>query len=261
MFFLDTEDFSITDGDNVLIYQATLTITNAVEGVDRLMATDDVGFTVRSNDQYTQLVITARNFFTQHFQLIEFLKTVSFNSTEQFDYSDRIVSLVVQEFPAVDTINPPSEPFLITVRIIGVNNRPVLLSTQIAEETLDNYIPNNPGFFPSHLINESDVFDIDRMSNMSQDIIGLAIVYADSEPLGSWERWTDDQGWAEFPSTIDECSPEFVRDDERIRFMPAPNVIRISGTASIDYHAWDGSSLTTCVDGVFDDQAGGTYIT
>ena len=244
---LNTSDFSISDDDNVFLFRATVTLENSgqlpLDVMDQLFAMSNDRFNVTGNNT-TRLVIDAiggRRYITTRQEFEEFLRTVQFTTDDQAPDVVRNFSLVVQEFPLGEA---PSRPAYVPIRVISVNDRPVLQSSQVSESTLDDYLSTNPGFIPSFLLSDSDVLDIDRRSSISNDSIGLVIVSTSQpESLGVWQYWSEEETrWIEFPVNVSNCIPFFVRPNERVRFMPRPNPAKEDGVATFEYRAWDGNS-------------------
>jgi hypothetical protein len=243
----NVSDFSVTDDDNIFLIQAIVTLENndllPVDVRDQLFAISNDRFNVTGNGT-SQLVIDAvggRRLITIQPEFVDFLKTVQFITNDQAPDIVRNLSLVVQEFPLGEA---PSSPAYVPIQVIPVNDRPVLQSSQVSGIPLDDYLSTNPGFAPSFLLSDSDVFDIDRRSSISSDFIGLAIVSTSQpESLGVWQYWSDkEMQWMEFPVDLSNCFPLFVRPNERVRFVPQPNPAKEDGVATFDYRAWDGSS-------------------
>lgn len=244
---LNTSDFSIDDDDNVFLIQATVTLENSdlfpPDVMDQLFAMSNDRFSITGNST-TQLMIDAtgdRRLITTRQEFVDFLKTVQFTTNDQAPDIVRNLSLGVQEFPLGEA---PSHPAYVPIRVVPVNDRPVLQSSQVSEIALDDYLSTNPGFTPSLLLFDSDVFDIDRRSSISNDFIGLAIVSTSQpESLGVWQYWSEEEmRWIEFPVDLFDCFPFFVRPNERVRFVPLPNQAKEDGVATFEYRAWDGSS-------------------
>ena len=244
---LNTSDFSIDDDDNVFLIQATVTLENnnllPPDVMDQLFAMSNDRFSV-TGSRTTQLVIDAiggRRLITTRPEFVDFLKTIQFITNDQAPDIVRNLSLVVQEFPLGEA---PSRPAYVPIRVIPVNDRPVLQSSQVSDTTLDDYLSTNPEFTPSFLLSDSDAFDIDRHSSISDDFVGLAIVSTSQpESLGVWQFWSEEEmRWIEFPVDLSDCFPLFVRPNERVRFVPQPNQAKEDGVATLEYRAWDGSS-------------------
>ena len=244
---LNVNDFSITDDDNIFLIQAVVTLENSdrlpVGVSDQLFAVSNDRFNVTGNGT-TRLVIDAiggRRLITTQEEFVDFLKTVQFTTNDQAPDIMRNISLVVQEFPLGEA---PSRPAYVPIQVVLMNDRPVLLSSQVSDIPLDDYLSTNPGFTPSFLLSDSDVFDIDRRSSISNDFIGLAIVSTSQpESLGVWQYWSEEEiRWMEFPVDLSDCFPLFVSPNERVRFVPQPNPAKEDGVATFDYRAWDGSS-------------------
>ena len=168
----------------------------------------------------------------------------------------RNLSLVVEEHPLGEA---PSRPAVVPIVIVPVNDRPILNSTQRSMASLDDYLPVNPGFYPSFLLVDTDVIDIDRSSPNSQDFIGLAITSAQpTSGTGIWQYWNGT--WNDFPA-VSDCSPLLVTPEERVRFVPLPSYTEMPGSlygsAVLGYRAWDGSSQELiCINGAADITSG-----
>ena len=250
---LNVSDFSITDDDNIFLIQAVVTLENSellpMDVRDQLFAVSNDRFNVTGNGT-TQLMIDAiggRRLITTQSEFVDFLKTVQFITNDQAPDIVRNFSLVVQEFPLREA---PSSPAYVPIQIVPVNDRPVLQSSQVSEIPLDDYLSTNPGFTPSFLLSDSDVFDIDRRSSISNDSIGLAIVSTSQpESLGVWQYWSEEEiRWTEFPVDLSDCFPLFISPNERVRFAPQPNPAKEDGVATFVYRAWDGSSISVNCD-------------
>ena len=243
----NASDFSITDDDNIFLLRATIRLENndllPQDVTDQLLAVSNDRFNVTGSGT-TELVIDAiggRRLITTQQEFVDFLKTVQFTTSDQASDTVRNLSLIVEEFPLGEA---PSSPAYVPIRVITVNDRPVLLSSLVTESALDDYLSTNPGFSPSFLLSVSDVFDNDRRSSISNDFVGLAIV-STSQPvsLGVWQYWTvEEMRWIEFPVNLSNCFPLFIRPNERVRFVPLPNQAKEDGAAMFEYRAWDGSS-------------------
>ena len=225
--------------------------------VDRLWVSNSSIFTVEGSGN-TTITITAtgpRNLIIESDNFVDILKTVSFESDDQAPYKERNITLVVQEFP-LET-SPPSEPAVIPVNFIPINDRPVIRSVQRSDDVLDNYIPEslNVGFYPSFLLNDTDVDDVDRTSSTSSDFVGLAILATTGTSLGEWMYWNSSI-WIRIVN-ISDCNPWLVSPENRVRFFPTPNANKNSGQASFIYRAWDGNSVDECINGsrVFSSQS------
>ena len=219
---------------------------------DRLLANGNDNFRVEGSGG-SELVITAtgpRQFLTTQGDFIEFLKTITFVTNDQTGSSGHTVTLVVQEHPLATS--PPSLPAIIQVVIIPVNDRPVIISTQQVQASLTDYIPEslNRGFYPSFLLNESNVEDVD---SVVPAFVGLAITAVTGS--GQWMVWINDT-WVSL-SSVSECTPQLVAPEARIRFVPSPDPRKADTQASLVYRAWDGTSLIQCVNNtpLFTDQS------
>ena len=249
---LNTAGLSITDEETVQLRRAILTIENTDTAAnDQLYASLSSTFVLTGNGT-TELIIDpspGREFLTTQDQFEEYLRTVWFVTDDQAPYIVRNLTLVVGKVPnALVT----SSPAVIPISVIGVNDRPVLLSSQMSEAALDNYIPqevNNLGFSPSDLLSETDVMDVDRNSPITRDIIGLAITGYINGGVGRWQYWYK-ESWVDFPpSSVSDCSPLLINITTRVRFRPIPNFSKEDGNASIVYRAWDGTGNTSCENG------------
>lgn len=244
---LNTAGFFVTDDDNMFLIRATLTLENAnplyPDVTDQLFATSNNHFNVSQNGT-SQLVIDAigpQQLITLQTEFVDFLKTVQFTTDDQAPEVLRNLSLVVEEFPVGEA---PSRPAYITITIIPVNDRPILNSSLISDDTLDRYLSSNQGFVASFLLSNSNAIDVDRRSSISLDFIGLAIVSnSHSDSLGFWQYWSrNDMDWVNLPVNISNCYPLLANPDTRIRFLPEPNLAKEDGMATFEYRAWDGSS-------------------
>lgn len=222
------------------------------------MATPTSSFNVTGNGG-TLLIIEAigpRRLLTTHDDFEDFLQTVRFTTDDQAPHVVRNLSLVVEEHPLGEA---PSRPAVVPIFILPVNDRPILNSTQRPMATLDDYLPINPGFYPSFLLADTDVIDIDRSSPNSQDFIGLAIISAQpASGTGIWQYWNGT--WSDFPA-VSDCSPLLVAPEERVRFVPLPSYTETPGSvyesAALQYRAWDGSSQELiCINGAADTSSG-----
>lgn len=245
VFPLDTSDFTITDDDNSFVLRATLDIVNSGSlppyVSDQLSVPPTEGFSVEGNGT-TKLVVEAEGllrYITTHRMMEDVLRTVSFMTNDQSPEVVRNLSVLVEEFPLGNALPAPT---FIPIRVLPVNDRPMLLSSQISEAALTDYLPQdreNPGFDPSFLLSPEDVNDTD-----SGDFIGLAVINQRADPdLGVWQyRASGDASWTDFRTDISVCDPLFVAPSTRVRFSPAPDMEKEDGTAAITYQAWDGSS-------------------
>ena len=211
--------------------------------MDRLLATGNTAFAV-SGSGTSHLTVTAtgpRELFTLQEDFVQFLKTVSFESNDQAPFIVRNITLVVQEFPT--ETSPPSLPAVIPVVFIPVNDRPVIVSTERSQATLTDYlvVEMNEGFYPSFLLSESDVQDVDRASPIAPDFIGLAITAYTGSDSGSWMVWINTT-WLPL-SSVSECSPWLISSDARVRFVPNPDPSKADSQASLLYRAWDGTPV------------------
>ena len=260
VFPLDTPGFTITDDDNTLLLRATLAVLNTgiPLGVsDQLFVPASDRLSVAGNGS-SQLVIEAVGpfrFFTLQTVFIDFLRMVSFTSDDQASFITRNISLIVEEHPIGEA---PSDPALIPLSVLPVNDQPVLVVPQTTEEVLDSYLPQeerNSGFNASFLLADTDVVDVDRLSPISSDFVGLAITSSENGNVGIWEYWNGT--WMAFPLELSECDPLFIRPEVRVRFSPSPSQLKQDGRAVITYRAWDGSgSSLQCEDEMLQLSAG-----
>ena len=214
---------------------------------DRLLATENDRFRVEGSGS-EQLTITAtgpRAFFTLHEEFVDFMKTVMFETDDQAGLVEHTISVVVQEYP-LETA-PPSSLAFIRVMVEPVNDRPVLVSTQRSQHDLTGYLPqsDNEGFSPSFLINETSVEDID---SISPAFVGLAITGFTDNDRGSWMVW-ENGTWVPL-ALVNDCNPQLVAPDGRVRFVPSADYSKTDSQASLVYRAWDGSSLIQCNESV-----------
>lgn len=256
VFPLDTPSFEITDDDNLFIFRATLTLVNKQpSGVtDQLLGTSNADFTVNGNGSRQLIIDAVSRFTTRHTELIAFLGTVAFTTDDQAPYVTRNLSIVVEELPVGEA---PSAPFYLPIAVTPVNDRPVYSRSDsaVSMAVLDDYLPqdtNNRGFNASFLISYSEVVDIDRVSPVSNDFIGLALTLATAPVyLGAWQYWMEG-AWLPVPDNITSCSPLLLQSDQRLRFSPVPNLGKMDGQAYIAFRVWDGSSDNVggaCVNG------------
>ena len=253
---LNTSELNIDDPDNFALQRATLTIVNT--GVDPGVS-DQLAYTGTPDDRFdfdireggTVLVITATGplrFVTTHDMFEDVLRLVSFTTDDQAPDVVRNLTLVVEEHPLGES---PSNPAVIPVTVIPVNDRPELVASLRTEDTLEDYLPDNPGFNTSFLLSEESVRDVDRNSSLANDTIGLAIIEADNSGIGSWQYRRGDGAWVDFPA-VSDCEPLLVRPEDRVRFFPAPSFDKLDGTVSFQYRAWDGTSEVMCENGTLD---------
>ncbi len=246
VFPLDTPSFTISDDDNMFILRATLTlVSEQPSGVlDQLIATSNEDFIVNGNGSQELVIDATSQFTTLHSELIAFLGTVEFTTNDQAPYVIRNLSIVVEEFPLGEA---PSDPFYVPITVSPVNDRPVYTqsSPALTMAVLSDYLPqnaNNRGFNASFLISDAEVVDIDRISPVSNDFVGLAITVAIAPMyLGVWQYWIE-EAWLPVPDNITSCSPLLLRPDQRLRFSPTPNREKLDGQADIVFQVWDGSS-------------------
>ena len=256
IFPFDIPEFSISDDDNFFLLIATVTIENADEitttnYTDQLYipAIDPANlfqFSIDGNGT-SRIEITATGalrLFTPRDEFVILLRNVSFVTDDQAPYIVRNLSLIVEEYPLGET--GPSLPGLINITVTPINDRPSLVSSQVSQASLDDYLPqdvNNPSFNTSFLLLEKDVEDVDRNVPNPTDFIGLAIVATDDGGIGTWQYWYNGS-WVAI-----ECSPLLLSPEVRVRFSPAPSVNKLDGDVSITYRAWDGSSNVACDNG------------
>ena len=249
---LDTDQFFITDEDNSFLLQATLNIENAdllPPGVqDQLSISSTAIFNV-SGSGTTSLFIEAigpNRLITTHPQFVNFLRGVTFRTNDQASNLVRNLSVVVEEFPVGEAVRVPA---YIPIRVLPINDQPILLSSQITQDLLVNYLPQetqNLGFNASFLLSPNDVMDVDRLSESARDFLGLAVVDVGVVPpsLGVWQyRANEDSPWRDLPANLSRCSPLLADPATRIRFSPSPSVEGESGMTSLTFHSWDGSSV------------------
>lgn len=248
VFPLNSSELAITDDDNVFILQATLTVENAdtLRGdvQDQLIALPTDSFQVSGSGTTTLFVeaIGPKRLVTTHRELVDYLRGVVYTTDDQAPDVVRNLSVVVEEFP----VGEASRVFtFVPIYVLPVNDRPILLSSQVTQEPLTDYLPPdtaNLGFNASFLLSPSDVTDVDRLSRTSQDFIGLAIIGQEVPIcLGVWQ-YRGDAGWVDFPLDLSLCDPLLVGPSTRIRFFPSPNVAKEDGNTDITFQAWDGSS-------------------
>lgn len=246
VFPLDTPSFEISDDDNVFIFRATLTLVSEEPSnvIDQLLASSNQDFVVTGNGTKQLMIDATSRFTTEQSQLIAFLRTVAYTSNDQAPYVVRNLSIVVAEFPVEEA---PSAPFYLPITIKPVNDKPIYKqsSSALTMTVLDDYLPqeaNNRGFNASFLVSDSEVVDIDRVSPLSSDFIGLALTMATAPMyLGAWQYWMEG-AWFLVPDNITSCSPLLLGPDQRLRFSPAPHPGKMDGQANIEFRVWDGSS-------------------
>lgn len=245
IFPLNSSGLAINDDDNVFILQATLTIENAdTLRDDQLIALPTNSFQVSGSGTTTLFVeaIGPRRLVTTHRELEDYLRGVVYTTDDQAPDVVRNLSIVVEEFP----VGEASRVFtFVPIYVLPVNDQPILLSSQVTQEPLTDYLPSdteNLGFNASFLLSPSDVTDIDRLSQTSQDYIGLAIIGQEVPiGLGVWQ-YRGDSGWVDFSSDLSLCDPLLVGPGIPIRFFPSPNEAKEDGNTGITFQAWDGSS-------------------
>ena len=244
---LNSSELDITDEDNVFILQATLNIENAADlrenVLDQLIASSTASFEVshRGNTTLCVEAIGPNRLITTHEQLEDFLRGVAYATDDQAPDVVRNLSVVVEEFPVGEAARTFT---FIPIYIQPVNDQPVLPSSQVMQAPLTDYLPQeteNLGFNASFLLSPDNVTDIDRLSQISQDFIGLAIIGQVVIGLGAWQYRVGDSDWVDFPEDLSQCNPLFVDPSTRIRFSPSPNPDKLNENAGITYQAWDGS--------------------
>lgn len=242
---------NITDEDNYLLYVAIIWLNNTVEGVnDRLLLPESfsTNFTIAGNGT-TTINATAKSFTLSHQDFIGLLQGIFFQTDDQATNITRQLFFTVEEIPLGEA--GPSEPVMVPIRMIPLNDRPVLTGHPfLTAATLNDYLPpesKNPGFFPSLLVNSSVVSDPDSTFSLAADIIGLAVFTTDSGGVGEWQYWKDGQ-WL-VVQAVTQCNPLFLSDTQRIRFLPTPSSSKTSGSASFQYWVWDGKSEDICTGG------------
>ena len=257
MFPLNSSEFTITDEDNVFVFQATLSVVNSAslpaDVTDQLSAPSSDNFQAIAGNGTTTLVIQATGptrLIITHEAFADYLMGVAYYTNDQAPDVVRNLSVVVEEFPIGDA---PLSPTFIPIYVVPVNDRPVLLSSQEEEVMLTDYLPQdsmNLGSNASFLLSEADVMDVDRRSSSSQDFIGLAIIdQMVPEDLGVWQYRSDggDSDWMAFPDALSSCDPLLLDPSRIVRFSPSPNILKEDGDTTIMFQAWDGSSsYSTC---------------
>ena len=249
---------SIMDSDNSRLRKAMIYISNTPTEFGSI--TDSLrigpGFTDRS--LFRSISGEATNSFSVetrvpqlHSVFTSLLSNILFETNDQATDITRNLTLVVQEFD-----NDPSLPAVIPILIEQLNDRPVFISEPLVTgATLDDYIPNNEGFDPAYLLDDSVISDPDSAYPPNPDFIGLAIFnyssnaviaggFSSSEEIGVWQYW-ENGSWVNF-MPVSECSPLFIFEAQRIRFKPSPRMEKEDGLANISYWVWDGTSTTVC---------------
>lgn len=238
--------FTISDPTDNNVRTANISITNTPAGVlDKLSANTTPSFMVTWYAP-NGIIIQAIPYIN-HKAFMSYLQGNVFFSTNDvvFFQQTRNLSLVMTSYTGAT-----STPVYVPIYVTHVNRRPLLNTTQQIQAPLLNYLPDasNTGFLPSFLINRSNVYDRDPF-----DIVGLDIFSASKGGVGLWQYWNVTLGsWANFPAHLSECSPLFINSSQYIRFLPTPSMTGMNGSASIQYRAWDGSSVGVCINGALD---------
>ena len=241
----------ISDEDNFLLYQARIFIPNTPNQYgfsDFLYLPSDFldSFDITGNGT-NFITATGKSLLLEHPIFIELLTNISFATDDQATDITRNLTFTVEENPLGDT--GPSIATVVPIYIKQLNDKPVLTGSHfVVNTTLDDYLPadsKNPGFLPSYLLNSSNVNDPDSIYPPNPDFIGLAIYQANNGSLGSWQYWWNGT-WSNI-TDISSCSPLFITDSQRVRFLPDPNIDKINGHVSFDYRVWDGTSKYVCV--------------
>ena len=239
-------NISITDEDNYFLYVAIIWLNNTVPGANDsiyIPESFNANFTVSGNGS-TRINVTARSMILGHPEFNDLLQNILFQTDDQSTNTTRELYFTVEEIPLGEA--GPSEPALVYINMIPVNDRPILTSSPfVTNEVLNDYFETNTGFLPSYLINSSIVTDIDSTFPLADDIIGVAIYSTVSDGLGEWQYWMGGT-WVGIGSVM-MCSPRFISDNQRIRFLPSPNATKSNGVASFEYRVWDGKSQEVCV--------------
>ena len=126
IFPLDSDQFTITDEDNIFVLQCTLSIENTPANVtDQLSATPNENFNVTGSGTPNLLIeaIGPNRLITTHDMMVTFLRTVSFSTNDQAPNVVRNLSVLVEEFPLGDA--EPAVTF-VPIRVLGVNDPPVV---------------------------------------------------------------------------------------------------------------------------------------
>ena len=244
-------NITISDEDNFLLYQAQIFISNTPNQYgfsDFLYLPADFldSFVITGNGT-NSITATGKSLLLEHPIFIDLLANISFATDDQATDITRNLTFTVEENPLGDT--GPSDPVIVPIYIKQLNDKPVLTDSPFVVNTiLDDYLPadtKNPGFLPSYFLNSSNVNDPDSIYPPNPDFIGLAIYQVDNGSLGSWQYWWNGT-WSNI-TNISSCSPLFITNSQRVRFLPDPNIDKIDGNASFDYRVWDGTSKDVCV--------------
>ena len=243
-------DFNILNNENDFVVKATINITYSSHPMPDVQDTLSLTrpsdrFQVLYDPSGPVLIVEATRTFrftTTQEQLRDYLTNVTFSTNDQAPDINRTINIVVEELPLG---RGPLVSSRIPVRVAPVNDQPVVSPISDARTTaiLTNYLETlNLGFNASFLLTEQDVVDNDRQSRVTEDFIGLAIIEAQTSQssLGEWQYYSS-SGWRTFPS-VSYCDPLYVPPSRRIRLSPFPNFNKESGSASINYLVWDGSS-------------------
>ena len=235
--------FTISDPTDINVRSAIISIINTPTGVQDLLSSNTTSSFMVTPYPPNGIIVSATTPYINHMAFMSYLqKNVMFSTNDVASFLTRNLSLVM-----TSNTGATSSPSYIPIRIIHVNHRPEMNSIQVTQAPLLNYLQSNVGFLPSYLITRSNVYDYDPL-----DIVGLDIFNASSGGVGFWQYWNVTLGsWANF-SALSECSPLFINSSQYVRFMPTPSVARMNGSASIQYHAWDGSSMAVCINGILD---------
>ena len=249
----DSVQIDISDEDNIFLYQARFNVTNTPSQygsiIDTLFLPVNDQFTITGSGVGNGIITaTAKTLSVYHETFVELIKSLQFRTNDKSTNITREISVVVEEYPLGEA--GPSAPVMIPVRIIQKNDRPVLDGPPlITQDTLQDFLPSeivNNGFLPSHLIDATVVSDIDSAFPPNPDIIGLAIFALDDGGIGHWQYWWEGD-WVDAVN-VSRCAPLFLRDDQRIRFLP--QTTQDGGLVSFNYSVWDGTSKNVCEAGV-----------
>ena len=124
IFPLDSDQFTITDEDNIFVLQCTLSIENTPANVtDQLSATPNENFNVTGSGTPNLLIeaIGPNRLITTHDMMVTFLRTVSFSTNDQAPNVVRNLSVLVEEFPLGDA--EPAVTF-VPIRVLGLTTLP-----------------------------------------------------------------------------------------------------------------------------------------
>ena len=238
----------IRDDDSNFLSEAMIWLSNPVYGAnDRIFIPSSFStmFDIVGNGS-ARINVTTISFDLPHPHFVSLLQNIYFQTNDQATNRTRQLYFTVEESPKVAG---PSDPVVILIKMIPVNDRPVLTSTPlVTTSVLNNYLPEtiSSGFLPSHLINSSVVADVDSAFPLADDIIGLAIYNLSSGGIGRWIYWASDK-WEDI-GPVSECSPQFIMDNQRVQFLPTPSASKMNGTASFSYRVWDGKSYNVCLE-------------